>query len=127
MAQNEMRAKPALPERVRSMEGLGGAGGTAALALVAAKLAESEQRETLTVGVVFTTGSVPELRPMRHRVGMPTLRLPIRFEFLLGILHLAAPSVPTNSRFRTYFLGPLSVTACSITSPTIEKRTMSSA
>ena len=24
MAQNEMRAKPALPERVRSMEGLGG-------------------------------------------------------------------------------------------------------
>ena len=30
MAQNEMKAKPALPERVRSMEGLGLGGGSIA-------------------------------------------------------------------------------------------------
>ena len=68
MAQNEMRAKPALPERVRSMEGLGGAGGAAALALAAETLVESEQRDTLSVEIVFTTDSVPELRPIRHRL-----------------------------------------------------------
>ena len=49
MAQNEMRAKPALPERVRSMEGLGVAGGTTALALAAETLAELEQRDTLSI------------------------------------------------------------------------------
>ena len=56
-----MKAKPAPPERVRSMEGLGGAGGTAALALAAETLVEPERRATLCIGVVFTTGSVPEL------------------------------------------------------------------
>ena len=68
MAQNEMKAKPAPPERVRSMEGLGGAGGAAALALAAETLVESEQRDTLSVEIVFTTDSVPELRPIRHRL-----------------------------------------------------------
>ena len=63
MAQNEMKAKPALPERVRSMEGLGGAGGTAALALAAETLAEPERRATLSIGVVFTTASVARTEP----------------------------------------------------------------
>ena len=63
-----MKAKPAPPERVRSMEGLGGAGGAAALALAAETLVESEQRDTLSVEIVFTTDSVPELRPIRHRL-----------------------------------------------------------
>ena len=71
MAQNEMKAKPALPERVRSMEGLGGAGGTAALALAAETLAEPERRTTLCIGVVLTSRSVPELSPVRHRLGAP--------------------------------------------------------
>ena len=53
------------------MEGLGGAGGTAALALVAETLAEPVWRATLCIGVVFTTGSVPELSPVRHRLGTP--------------------------------------------------------
>ena len=70
LAQNEMKAKPALPERVRSMEGLG-AGGATALALTAETLAEPERRATLSIGVVFTTGSVPELSPVRHRLGTP--------------------------------------------------------
>ena len=64
-----MKAKPALPERVRSMEGLGDAGGAAALALAAETLVESEQRDTLSIEIVFTTGSVPELSPIRHRLG----------------------------------------------------------
>ena len=72
MAQNEMKANPALPERVRSMEGLGGAGGTAALALAAETLAEPERRATLSIGVVFTTSSVPELSPVRHRFASQT-------------------------------------------------------
>ena len=71
MAQNEMKAKPALPERVRSMEGLGGAGGTAALALAAETLAEPERRATLCIRVVLTSRSVPELSPIRHRLGTP--------------------------------------------------------
>ena len=66
MAQNEMKAKPALPERVRSMEGLGDAGRAAALALATETLAEPERRGTLCIGVVFTTGSVPEHGPIRH-------------------------------------------------------------
>ena len=49
MAQNEMKAKPVLPERVRSMEGLGGAGGVAALALAAEAVAEPERRDTLRI------------------------------------------------------------------------------
>ena len=64
-----MKAKPALPERVRSMEGLGGAGGTTALALAAETLAEPEWRTTLCIGVVLTSRSVPELSPIRHRIG----------------------------------------------------------
>ena len=68
MAQNEMKAKPAPPERVRSMEGLGGAGGAAALALTAETPVESEQRDTLSIGIAFTTGSVPEPSPIRHRL-----------------------------------------------------------
>ena len=63
MAQNEMKAKAALPERVRSTEGLGGAGGTAALALAAETLAEPERRATLSIGVVFTTASVARTEP----------------------------------------------------------------
>ena len=63
LAQNEMKAKPALPERVRSMEGLGGAVRAAALALAAETVAEPGRRDTLCIGVVFTTGSVPEPRP----------------------------------------------------------------
>ena len=59
------------------MEGLGGAGGTAALALVAETLAEPVWRATLCIGVVFTTGSVPELSPVRHRLWVPTLALAI--------------------------------------------------
>ena len=69
MAQNEMKAKPAQPERVRSMEGLDGAGGVAALALAAEILVESEQRDTLSIGIAFTISSVPEPRPLRHRLG----------------------------------------------------------
>ena len=72
-----MKAKPALPERVRSMEGLGGAGGAAALALAAETLAEPERRATLGIGVVFTTGSVPELSPTRHRPCVLNPGLPI--------------------------------------------------
>ena len=72
MAQNEMKAKPALPERVRSMEGFGGAGGTTALALAAETVAEFERRATLSIGVVFTTGSVPELSPIQHRLASKT-------------------------------------------------------
>ena len=73
MAQNEMTAKPALPERVRSMEGLGDAGRAAALALATETLAEPERRGTLCIGVVFTTGSVPEQGPIRHRLCVPKL------------------------------------------------------
>ena len=71
MAQNDMKAKPAPPERVRSMEGLGGAVGTAALSLAAETLEEPERRDTLCLGVVFITGSVPEPSPIRHRLGRP--------------------------------------------------------
>ena len=66
-----MKANPALPERVRSMEGLGGAVGTAALTLAAETLEEPERRDTLCLGVVFITGSVPEPSPIRHRLGRP--------------------------------------------------------
>ena len=54
------------------MEGLGGAGGTAALALVAETLAEPVWRATLCIGVVFTTGSVPELSPVQHQLASKT-------------------------------------------------------
>ena len=71
MGENEMKPRPGLPCGVRLTAGLGGAGGTAALALVAETLAEPERRATLSIGVVFTTGSVPELSPIRHRLGVP--------------------------------------------------------
>ena len=56
-----MKPKDGLPCGVRLTAGLGGAGGTTALALAAEILAEPERRDTLSIGVVFTTGSVPEL------------------------------------------------------------------
>ena len=72
MGQNEMRPKLGLPCGVRLTAGLGGAGGTAALALAAETLAEPERRTTLSIGVVFTTGSVPELSLVRHRLASQT-------------------------------------------------------
>ena len=71
-----MKPRPGLPCGVRLTEGLGGAGGTAALALVAEKLVEPERRTTLSIGVEFTTGSVSELSPVRHRLDLPILALP---------------------------------------------------
>ena len=73
MAQNEMKAKAGLPERVRLTEGLGGAVGAAALAFAAEKLVKQERRDTLSIGVVFAAGSVPDLSPIRHRLGLPIL------------------------------------------------------
>ena len=64
MGENEMKPKHGLPCGVRLTAGLGGAGGAAALALAAETLDEAERRTTLSIGVVFTTGSVPELNPM---------------------------------------------------------------
>ena len=62
-----MKPKHGLPCGVRLIAGLGGAGGTAALAVAAETRTETEWRDTLSVGVVFTTGSVPELSLVRHR------------------------------------------------------------
>ena len=59
-----MKPRRGLPCGIRLTAGLGGAGGTAALALAAEKLVEPERRTTLSIGIVFTTGSVPELNPM---------------------------------------------------------------
>ena len=67
MGKNEMKPKHGLPCGVRLIAGLGGAGGTTALALAAETVAEPERRATLDIGVVFTTGSVPELSPVRRR------------------------------------------------------------
>ena len=67
MGENEMKPRPGLPCGVRLTVGLGGAGGTAALALAAETLAEPERRDTLSIGVVFTTASVHELNLVRHR------------------------------------------------------------
>ena len=67
MGENEMKPRPGLPCGVRLTEGLGGAGGTTALALAAETVAEPERGATLCIGVVFTTGSVPELSLVRHR------------------------------------------------------------
>ena len=77
LGENEMKPKPALPCGVRLTAGLGGAGGTAALALAAETLAEPERRATLSIGVVFTTGSVPEPSPARYRLCVPILALPM--------------------------------------------------
>ena len=69
-----MKPTPGPPCGVRLTAGLGGADGTAALALVAEKLVEPERRTTLSIGVVFTAGSVPELSPIRHRLCEPKWR-----------------------------------------------------
>ena len=79
MGENEMKPKHGLPCGVRLTAGLGGAGGTAALALAAEALADPNRRDNLSVGVVFTTASVPELRLVQHRfarqsgVGFPAV------------------------------------------------------
>ena len=67
-----MKPRPGLPCGVRLTAGLGGAGGTTALALAAETLAEPERRATLSTGLVFTTGSVPELSPVQHRLASKT-------------------------------------------------------
>ena len=72
MGENEMKPRPGLPCGVRLTAGLGGAGGTTALALTAETVAEPERRATLDIGVVFTTGSVPELSPVQHRLASKT-------------------------------------------------------
>ena len=69
MGENEMKPRPGLPCGVRLTEGLGGADGAAALALAAETLAEIERRDTLSMGIVFTVSSVPELSPLRHGFG----------------------------------------------------------
>ena len=72
MGKNEMKPKHGLPCGVRLIAGLGGAGGTAALALAVETVAELERRATLDIGVVFTTASVPELSPVQHRLASKT-------------------------------------------------------
>ena len=72
MGENEMKPRPGLPCGVRLTAGLGGAGGIAALALAAEKLVEPERRTTLSIGVVFTIGSVPELSSVQHRPASKT-------------------------------------------------------
>ena len=72
MGENEMKPRPGLPCGVRLTAGLGGAGGTTALALVAETLAEPERRDTLSIGLVLTSRSVPELSPVRDRLASQT-------------------------------------------------------
>ena len=72
MGENEMKPKHGLPCGVRLTVGLGGAGGVTAFALAAETLAEPERRDSLSIGVVFTTGSVPELSPVQHRLASKT-------------------------------------------------------
>ena len=67
-----MKPKHGLPCGVWLIAGLGGAGGTAALALAAETLTETEWCDALSIGVVFTTGSVPELGPVQHRLASKT-------------------------------------------------------
>ena len=72
MGKNEMKPKHGLPCGVRLIAGLGGAGGTAALALAVETVAELERRATLSIGVVFTTASVPELSPEQPQLASQT-------------------------------------------------------
>ena len=72
MGKNEMKPKHGLPCGVRLIAGLGGAGGTAALALAAETRTETEWRDTLCIGVVLTRRSVPELSPVQHRLASKT-------------------------------------------------------
>ena len=62
-----MKPEHGLPCGVRLTVGLGGAGGTAALAVAAETATEPERRDTLSIGAVFTAASVPELSLVRHR------------------------------------------------------------
>ena len=66
------RSKHGLPCGVRLIAGLGGAGGTAALGLAAETRTETEWRDTLSISVVFTTDSVPELGPVQHQLASQT-------------------------------------------------------
>ena len=72
MGKNEMKPKHGLPCGVRLIAGLGGVGGTTALALAVETVGELELRSTLSIGVVFTAGSVPELSPVQHRLASKT-------------------------------------------------------
>ena len=67
MGENEMKPRSGLPCGVRLTAGLGGAGGTTALALAAETAVEPERRDTLSIGAVFTAASVPELSLVQHR------------------------------------------------------------
>ena len=67
MGENEMKPRPGLPCGVRLTAGLGGAGGTTALALAAETAVEPERRVTLSIEAVFTAASVPELSLVRRR------------------------------------------------------------
>ena len=69
-----MKHEHGLPCGVRLTAGLGGAGGTAALDFAAETLAKPERRDTLSIGVVFTAGSVPELSPIQRRLCEPNWR-----------------------------------------------------
>ena len=106
-----MKPRPGLPCGVRLTEGLGGAGGTTALAFAAETLAEPEQRDTFSIRVVFTTSSVPELNLKGHRLGVPEVVW--AWCFLAGelpaegraattrpwFLHLPATALPKGWRF----------------------------
>ena len=72
MGENEMKPRPGLPCGVRLTAGLGGAGGTTALARAAETVTEPERRDTLRIEVVFTAGSVPELSLLRNGLGERT-------------------------------------------------------
>ena len=72
MGENEMKPKHGLPCGVRLIAGLGGAGGTAALALAAETLTETEWRAALCIGVVLTRRSVPELSPVQRQLASKT-------------------------------------------------------
>ena len=67
-----MKPKHGVPCGVRLIAGLGGAGGATALALAAEIVAELERSDTLSIGVVFTTASVPELSPVQHQLASQT-------------------------------------------------------
>ena len=74
MGENEVKPKHGLPCGVRLTEGLGGAGGATALAPPAETLGKPERRDTLCIGTVFTSGSVPELTPIQHHFDLTNWR-----------------------------------------------------
>ena len=73
MGENEMKPKHGLPCGVRLTVGLGGAGGSTALASAAETWTEPEQCDTLCICAVFTSLSVPELSPIEPRDCVPRL------------------------------------------------------